>query len=163
VPRGKPVPLAADDGDTNVFDPKGIEDARERVMRGIKVRRCQQSFRETLMAAYGGCCAITGCDVPDVLEAAHITPYLGPETNHVTNGLLLRTDVHTLLDCGLVGIDPVTRKVLVAPSLRTSGDYEHLHGRSLRCASPPSASPSTKALEAAVLALTWISSNAESF
>lgn len=34
-----------------------------------------------------------------VLEAAHVTPYLGPETNDITNGLLLRADLHTLLDC----------------------------------------------------------------
>ncbi|MBN3811430.1 HNH endonuclease [Paraburkholderia sp. Ac-20347] len=138
------------------FNPGEIEDARERVTRGIKVRRGQKNFREMLLAAYGGRCAITGCDIRDVLEAAHITPYLGPNTNHVTNGLLLRTDLHTLLDCDLIGIDPATRNVLLAPSLRTSADYGHLHGKSLRCASPISASPSTQALEAAVLRLGWM-------
>lgn len=156
VPRDGPLPLAADDADTNAFDPEGIEDARERVIRGIKIRRGQKNFRDALLAAYGGRCAITGCSIQDVLEAAHITPYLGPETNHVTNGLLLRTDLHTLLDCDLLGIDPATQKVLLAPSLRTSSDYGHLHGQSLRCPSPVSASPSIKALEAAVVRLAWI-------
>ncbi|WP_087734343.1 HNH endonuclease [Paraburkholderia piptadeniae] len=156
VPRDGPLPLAANDADTNAFDPGGVEDARERVTRGIKIRRGQKNFRDALLAAYGGRCAITGCNVQDVLEAAHITPYLGPETNHVTNGLLLRADLHTLLDCGLVGIDPATRQVLLAPSLRTSVNYGHLHGQSLRCASPVSASPSIKALEAAVLSLAWM-------
>jgi hypothetical protein len=156
VPRDRPLPLSAEDADTNAFDPKGIEDARERVTRGIKIRRGQKNFRDELLAAYGGRCAITGCDIQYVLEAAHITPYLGPDTNHVTNGLLLRADLHTLLDCDLLGIDPGTRKVLLAPSLRTSVDYGHLHGQSLRCASPISASPSSKALGAAVLRLAWM-------
>jgi len=156
VPRDGPFAVAADDADTNAFDPGGIEDARERVIRGIKIRRGQRNFRDALLVAYGSRCAITGCNITDVLEAAHITPYLGPETNHVSNGLLLRTDLHTLLDCGLIGIDPATRKVLLAPSLRTSADYAHLHGQSLRCASPVSASPSIKALETAVLRLAWM-------
>jgi hypothetical protein len=156
VPRDGPLPLAADDADTNAFDPRGIEDARERATRGIKIRRGQKNFRDALLAAYGGRCAITGCDIQDVLEAAHITPYLGAETNHVSNGLLLRTDLHTLLDCDLLGIDPATRKVFLAPSLRASVDYGHLHGQSLRCAIPVSASPSVKALEAAVLRLVWM-------
>ncbi|WP_429439391.1 HNH endonuclease [Paraburkholderia sp. GAS33] len=157
VPRDGPLPLAAEDADTNAFDPRGIDDARERVTRGIKIRRGQKNFRDALLAAYDGRCAITGCDIQDVLEAAHITPYLGPETNHVTNGLLLRTDLHTLLDCHLLGIEPATKRVLLAPSLRTSVDYGHLHGQSLRCASPVSDSPSIKALEAAALRLAWMS------
>jgi hypothetical protein len=141
-------PLPPDEADRKEFDPVGIIDARERVTRGIKARRGRKSFRDALIAVYGGRCAITGCGVQDVLEAAHITPYLGSETNHVTNGLLLRADLHTLLDCGLIAIDPTTRKVILAPPLRSSADYAHLHGQPLRCASPKSASPSLKALAA---------------
>ena len=33
-------------------------------------------------------------------------PYKGEETNHVQNGILLRGDIHTLFDCGLIAIDP---------------------------------------------------------
>ncbi|HEX6784992.1 MAG TPA: HNH endonuclease signature motif containing protein, partial [Sphingomicrobium sp.] len=65
-------------------------------------------------------CAITGCAVVDVLEAAHVTPYLGSLTNHVSNGLLLRTDLHTLFDCGLLVIEPKTRTVVIAEALKTS-------------------------------------------
>ena len=53
------------------------------------------------MTDYEGKCAVTGCDVPDVLQAAHIFPYMGPETNHPSNGLL-RADIHTLFDLGLI-------------------------------------------------------------
>jgi putative restriction endonuclease len=41
-----------------------------------------------------------------VLDAAHIQPYLGAASNHVQNGLLLRTDLHRLYDQGLIGVTP---------------------------------------------------------
>ncbi len=69
--------------------------------------------------------------VLDVLEAAHITPYLGPETNYVTNGLLLRADLHTLFDTGLLAVDPDTRQVLVAAVVKDPV-YRVLHGKPLR-------------------------------
>ena len=53
----------------------------------------------------------------EVLEAAHITPDHGAETNHSTNGLLLRSDVHVLFDLGLIGIDPDTNLIVTAREL----------------------------------------------
>ena len=106
--------------DDNAFDPSNIEDARKRISRMIAQRRGQRAFRNNLFDAYGGRCAITGCEVPDVLEAAHIFPYRGEETNKVKNGLLLRADVHTLFDCGLIAVDEVKMTVLVAPALQDS-------------------------------------------
>ncbi|MGR3715242.1 MAG: HNH endonuclease [Thermohalobaculum sp.] len=98
------------------------------------------------MEAYGRRCVVTGCAVEDVLEAAHITPYLGGTTNHPSNGLLLRTDLHTLFDCGLLAIEPKTRVVLIAPALQSSS-YSKLAGRSLRAPSNTLHSPSRKNLE----------------
>lgn len=57
------------------------------------------------MDAYERRCAVTGCTVEAVLEAAHISPYRGDHTNDVTNGLLLRADIHTMFDCGLIKVD----------------------------------------------------------
>ena len=54
---------------------------------------CFQAFRDKLLPTYGKRCAFTGCDVVNVFEAARIIPYLGQDTNHVTNGLLLRADL----------------------------------------------------------------------
>lgn len=102
------------------FDPNGREDARERVLREIVQRRGQQKFRKALIAAYEGRCAITGCSVTPLLEAAHITPYLGQETNSTTNGLLLRADIHTLWDLGLIALDPKDRTVWVSPKITDS-------------------------------------------
>jgi putative restriction endonuclease len=57
------------------------------------------------MTVYSGRCAITDCEIDDVLEAAHISPYSGRSSDQVCNGLLLRADVHTLFDCGLLAFD----------------------------------------------------------
>lgn len=112
------------------FDPKNQDDARERVLREIVQRRGQQKFRKMLIEAYGGYCAITGCSVTPLLEAAHITPYLGPETNSITNGLLLRADIHTLWDLSLIAVDPKSRTVWVSPEISDS-TYLDLNGAPL--------------------------------
>lgn len=65
--------------------------------------------------------------VTALLEAAHITPYLGPDTNSITNGLLLRADLHTLWDLGLIAVNPSTRMVWVSPSVNDP-TYQALSG-----------------------------------
>lgn len=133
------------DADTDDFDPTSVEDARERISCSITQRRGQKTFRDDLIATYNGRCAITGCSVLDVLEAAHIHPYRGADTNRVTNGLLLRADIHTLFDCGLLVIDSETMTVLVAPQLKDS-EYGAFHGRSLCVPKSPAQKPSAEAL-----------------
>lgn len=106
-------------------------DARLRVMRQIVARRGQKGFRDTLLSAYGRRCAVTECDVVDVLEAAHIIPYRGPESNSTANGLLLRADVHTLFDLQLISIEPSDLRVRVSKRL-VGTHYERLEGKALR-------------------------------
>jgi hypothetical protein len=89
------------------FDPKNLKDGRTKIKRLVAIRQGQSEFRDSLMAAYGGQCAITGCRVEEVLEAAHIMPYLDDkQTNHVTNGLILRADIHTLFDLDIIRVEP---------------------------------------------------------
>ena len=105
------------------------EDRRERAMREIALRRGQPAFRSALLHAYKKTCAVTGFNTERVLEAAHISPYLGLHTNSVTNGLLLRADIHTLFDLSLL---TVTRdyRVHVAPELADT-PYSQLNLRQL--------------------------------
>ena len=110
-----------------VFDPTDVRDGRERVVASIVRRRGQRAFRRALLAAYNGKCVLTGCRLAEVLEAAHISPYRGVKTNHPTNGLLLRSDIHVLFDLGLISIDPESRHVIVAARLRRTA-YGQLHG-----------------------------------
>jgi hypothetical protein len=128
------------------FNPTGQDDARERVLREVVQRRGQQKFRQSLIVAYGGCCAITGCPVTPLLEAAHITPYLGPDTNSITNGLLLRADLHTLWDLGLIAINLETQTIWVSPSINDP-TYRALSGALLMEPGHPSQRPSVAALQ----------------
>lgn len=105
-------------------------DARLRVFRQIAARRGQGEFRARLLEAYSGRCAVTGCDVAPALEAAHLRPYRGPEFNTVDNGLLLRADIHTLLDLQLLAFDPHTRQLILSRQLQAS-QYENLAGARL--------------------------------
>ena len=128
------------------FDPTSIKDARDRIWRTVTQRRGQKVFRETLMIAYGGQCVISGCSIRDILEAAHIHPYLGPHTNNVTNGLLLRADLHTLFDCGLLTIDPEAMTVRIAQKLLDS-EYGVFDSRRLAAPKDPTQRPSKGALK----------------
>ncbi|EOB3111711.1 HNH endonuclease, partial [Yersinia enterocolitica] len=67
----------------------------------------------------------TGCALTELLEAAHIHPYKGAHTNVVSNGLLLRADIHTLFDLGLINIDPDSLNVCISEKL-VGTDYEYL-------------------------------------
>ena len=99
-----------------------------------------------MLAAYDRRCAISECDIEPLLEAAHIHPYRGTETNHVSNGLLLRADLHTLFDLGLLAFD-ATDAVLVSDRLAHT-EYAALSGCKLR----PS---KTKEQQASRPALAW--------
>lgn len=127
------------------FDPKNAKEGREKIERAITLRRGQPQFRKKLLEAYGGRCAITDCDCPDGLEAAHILPYRGDDTNHIQNGILLRSDIHTLFDIGKIGFAPISHKVVITKSL--SGTvYGKLKGKKLRVPSQQDNRPNEEAL-----------------
>jgi putative restriction endonuclease len=120
-------------------------DDRERVKMEIALRQGQGRFRRSLLAAYEGC-AVTGCTATWVLEAAHISPYRGPHTNEVQNGLLLRADVHTLFDLHLLTVVPQDLTIRVAPEARGS-DYAALDGHRLRVPQQQALAPNASLLE----------------
>ena len=130
-----------------VFTPVTDEDARRWCMRAILLRRGQPQFRAKLLKAYRGLCAVTRCNAVDALEAAHIKPYDGPVTNVVSNGILLRADLHTLFDLNLIGIDPKDHSVRVSHKLRGTV-YRELDGSRLCIPNDPDERPDSPALEA---------------
>lgn len=117
---------------TTTFDPKDMVDGRKKVIQEVVRRQGQPKFRKELLAAYGGRCVVTGCNVEAVLEAAHIAPYLGKDSNTLQNGLLLRADIHTLFDLGQLKITPEGKVQLHEKLFETV--YEQYEGRSI---SPP--------------------------
>ena len=83
-----------------------------------------------LKQAYGRRCAVTGDKIVPVLRAAHIRPVTSSGENRVDNGLLLRSDVHTLFDRGYLGIHPDRKSLLVSPRLRSDwGNGEEFYRR----------------------------------
>lgn len=65
----------------------------------------QGSFRILVTEAYNRRCAVTGEKTLPVLDAAHIKPFSDGGQYSIQNGLLLRTDIHTLFDHGYLTIN----------------------------------------------------------
>ena len=136
-PAGDEIEADRDDTD---YQPS-FADTRARINRSIALRRGQQAFRNKLIRRYGSTCMITGCQLLEIIEAAHIWPFRGNDDNHPENGILLRADVHTLFDLDLLGIDPSDLSVRLHPAALNAG-YDHLEGTRLHVSSKiaPSAS-----------------------
>jgi putative restriction endonuclease len=128
------------------FKPNEGADTRERLIAEVVRRRGQKKFRDALIAAYGGRCVITGCDATEALEAAHISPYQGEHSHHPQNGLLLRADLHSLFDLGLIAINPAGMKVIISKRLLGS-QYEHHDGQVIKEPTEPILGPSFEALK----------------
>ena len=88
----------------------GMPEAPERryALHVVKQRLHQNSFREAVIEAYKGRCALSGLREHRLLDAAHIVSdkneLLGQPV--VTNGLPLSKIHHAAFDAHLIGIDP---------------------------------------------------------
>lgn len=86
------------------------EDAAERkyILRTVKQRLHQAMFREAVMTAYGGRCALSGLPEPMLLDAAHIISDNNEKLGQpiVPNGIPLSKIHHSAFDAHLIGIDP---------------------------------------------------------
>lgn len=87
----------------------------------------QGAFRAVVLDAYESRCAITGHRIRPTLQAAHIRPVTSGGEHRIDNGLLLRSDIHTLFDRGYLTVDPRYR-LRVSPRLRDEfGNGEDLY------------------------------------
>lgn len=106
------------------------EEARRRILTSILERPNQARFRDGLMRTYRSRCTISECNCPDVLEAAHIVPVSDGGSDHLSNGLLLRADLHRLFDLKKLTIHPRKLKVVIAAELKGTL-YEQYDGKQL--------------------------------
>ena len=86
--------------------------------RLFKPRLGQGAFRVVVTDAYDRHCAVTGEKTLLVLEAAHIRPVASGGVHRLDNGLLFRSDIHTLFDRGYVTVTS-DYHFRVSPRLRT--------------------------------------------
>jgi putative restriction endonuclease len=81
---------------------------RRYALREIKARLHQASFRDAVLSAYSGRCAISYLPEPRLLDAAHIIMDADEQFGQpiVSNGLPLTKIHHAAFDAHLIGIDP---------------------------------------------------------
>ena len=117
---------------------------RRYALRMVKQRLHQASFREAVITAYNGRCALSGLPEPLLLDAAHIVADKDERFGQpvVSNGIPLSKIHHAAFDAHLIGIDPdyhlhVSDRLLGqkdGPMLealkRLNGEMIHLPGRS---------------------------------
>jgi len=100
----------------------------------VQPRLGQGGFRYAVTERYERRCAMTGERSLPALEAAHIKPYREDGPHRVSNGLLLRADLHRLFDTGYITITSDLR-VEVSRHLKedfsNGRDYYAMHGRPL--------------------------------
>ncbi|MCD9464493.1 hypothetical protein CJF25_16125 [Photobacterium phosphoreum] len=77
---------------------------RERKTVEILSRPNQAKFRKDVLDAGAGICLLSGVTTPDVIQACHIVQVKDNGNDDVSNGLLLRVDLHTLYDNGHIRI-----------------------------------------------------------
>lgn len=94
-------------------------------------RRGQGTFRVAVTEAYERACAVTKEHSLPALEAAHIRPFAEDGPHAVSNGLLLRSDLHRLFDRGYITVSPEYR-LEVSKQLKdhfhNGRSYYPLHG-----------------------------------
>jgi HNH endonuclease len=118
---------------------------RKKIDAQIADRQGQGEFRSRLLIAYKQSCAVSDCGVIEVLEAAHIVPHNLSALDDIRNGILLRADLHTLFDKGLIAINPVTRQIELHETVCKT--YAQFDGRIIKEAEPSAHRPHLKALK----------------
>lgn len=99
------------------FSPSAIVDSRVKRFREVATRSNAARFRRDVRDGYRGRCCISGADAPAALEAAHIAPYQGSDSDKLSNSLLLRADIHRLHDALLLAVRDEDLTVILKPSL----------------------------------------------
>ncbi|HEX5385515.1 MAG TPA: HNH endonuclease [Gemmatimonadales bacterium] len=98
----------------------------------VRPRLGQGAFRVKVTDSYQRRCAVTLERTLPVFEAAHIRPVADGGQHRVENGLLLRSDIHTLFDRGYVTVTP-SYQFQVSPHLKQDWQngrvYYELDGR----------------------------------
>lgn len=144
IVSGKSYDLSVEPG-ASIFRQLRIQQAQPHLLREnperygepilVQPRLGQGSFRVLVTDAYDRRCAVSSERTLPVLDAAHIKPYSELGEHKVTNGILLRQDIHTLFDKGYLTITP-DLKIEVSRRIReefeNGRDYYKYNGQPMR-------------------------------
>jgi putative restriction endonuclease len=110
---------------------RGLSEPRYGAPTLIYPRLGQGTFRVEVTDFYERRCAVTGEKTLPILDAAHIRPFAEGGANEVSNGLLLRTDIHRLFDLGYVTVSDDGRFEVghrLREDFENGRDYYSMHG-----------------------------------
>ena len=131
-----------------------VDGAETRAKYGSPVeilpRLGQGTFRLVITDVYNRKCAISGERVLPVLIAAHIRPYTKGGTHDLCNGILLRSDYHTLLDKGYMTISTdyhVEVSKRIHEHFNNGKEYYAYHGKSVFLPSDKQVRPAKEILQ----------------
>jgi hypothetical protein len=120
------IPLEAVSGAQPPHEVTSAAGTREKITAEIERRFQQRLFRLRVGGRCGWRCSVSGVTIREVLDAAHLPGRNWRENNEATDGILLRSDLHRLLDQGLAEIRG--GKFIVHRQARI-GEYAAYHGR----------------------------------
>jgi hypothetical protein len=125
------------DAATEIELPTGLTE----VERLVRTRRVQSFFRATVLTSYENRCALTGLDVPELLNASHIIPWSANVSRRADphNGLCLNALLDRAFDRGLFTFDTDLR-VILSRRLETHPELDQLlapNGLATRSLLPP--------------------------
>jgi putative restriction endonuclease len=91
-------------------------------VRETRVRLHQATFRANVLSAYKNRCALSGLPLPELLEAAHITPdTFAHSSTEVSNGITMTRLHHRAYDSYLIGITSEF-KIVVGRRIKEQSD-----------------------------------------
>ncbi|TPE47173.1 HNH endonuclease [Amaricoccus solimangrovi] len=133
-------------------DFEGFEERQARFGAPTTVipRLGQGAFRIKVAGTYQFSCAISETRVLPALDAAHIRPYREGGSHSITNGIMLRKDIHSVFDEGFATIDNDGRFVVssqVKERFNNGSEYRRLHGKAIWLPASASERPSLDSLE----------------
>ena len=118
-------------GEGNPSIGAGDIDAKE--MENVQRAKRDEGFRRRVFWFWGPRCAITGCEDVVVLDTAHINAHSETGDNRAINGIVLRCDLHRLLDRKLMTLKQSQEVISVSVSSDVTTEYyQELDGCTIR-------------------------------
>ena len=148
---GPHLPVVGEPGGTGqpTLFSRADTDVRYGTEQTVRPRLGQGTFRFALQQAYGKCAVTREHSLP-ALEASHIVPYAAGGPHDLSNGLLLRADIHRLFDRGYVTATPDYRfrvSPRLADEFHNGKAYYQLEGTELWLPRDTAARPNPEHLE----------------
>jgi hypothetical protein len=123
----KMADLQAEDEQAPPEPPVNTIEIVQRARKIVEVlnRPGQAKFRSEILANCNGRCVLSGEQLPEVLVACHIHEVKDGGPDLVSNGIMLRADLHALFDCNKIRISH-KGQIVLSPDVSACATYAAL-------------------------------------